>query len=79
MGQGKDAIFISNPEIVARMILMVMRIDHGINAGKFVTHFQKSLAAAWKTCINEKPINIKGVDLENRNAKKPAGHVNGTH
>ena len=79
MGLGKNAIFVGDPEIVARMILMVMRIDHGINSGKFITHFQKSFAAAWKTCINEKPIDIKGVDLENGDAKKPAGHVNGTH
>jgi hypothetical protein len=76
MGQGKNAIFVGDPEIVARMILMVMRIDNGINAGKFVTHFQKSLAAAWKTCINEHPIDIKGINLENGDSKKPAGHVN---
>jgi hypothetical protein len=79
MGQGKDAIFIGNPEIITCVILMVMRIDHCIESWKFVTHFQKSLAAAWKTCVNEHPIDIKGINLENGDAKKPAGHANGTH
>jgi hypothetical protein len=76
MGQGKDAIFIGNPEIVACMILMVMRIDHGINARKLITDFQKPLPAAWKPCINEQPIYIKGINLENGDSKKPGGHLN---
>jgi hypothetical protein len=79
MGQGKNAIFVGDPKIVARMILMVMRIDHCIEGWKFFTDFQESLPATWKTCINEKSIDIKGIDLENGDSKKPAGHVNETH
>jgi hypothetical protein len=30
MGQRKEAIFFSDPEVVAGVILMVMRIDNGI-------------------------------------------------
>jgi hypothetical protein len=75
MGKGKNPIFLSEPEIVSRMVLMMMGVDHCVEGRKLITDVQKVLSAASKTRVNEKPIHVKGKNLEERDAGKSTRHV----
>jgi hypothetical protein len=76
MGQWKNPILLGDPEIIACVILVVMRIDDGIDARKLITGLQKPLPAVLKSCVNQKPVYIIGKNLEEGEAKKLARHVN---
>jgi len=66
MSQWKETILLCYPEVVARVILMVMGIDNDFWM-KCIADFQKSISTMNKPRIDQQPINKKGMDLEKRN------------
>jgi hypothetical protein len=78
MGERDQAILLSDPEVIPRMILMVVRIDHEGGA-KDVTEFQEFLPPVNESCVDEQTIDEKGVHLKKRQSCKPADHSNRIH
>jgi len=66
MSKRKEAILLGDPEVVPRVILVVMRIDNGLRM-EFVQQFQKSISTVSEPCIDQQPIDKKGIDLEQWN------------
>jgi len=79
MGKWKDTIGLSDPVIVSCVILMVMGVDDGMEIWKFITDLEEPSMAIGKTRIDEEPIDVESINLEQRDSKKSARHVDGTY
>jgi hypothetical protein len=73
MSQGKEAILFPHPEIVSRVILMVMGVDHDIGM-KSITDFQEFILTVNEACIDQQSIDKKSVNFEKGNAQESADH-----
>jgi hypothetical protein len=58
MSEWKETIILSDPEIVSRMILMMMCIDDGIGTKDF-KELQESIPSVSESRINQQPIDKK--------------------
>ena len=75
MTQRQEAIFFSNPEVIAGVILMMMRIDNEIRT-KRVQEFQKFLPTKGEACVDQESVNKKGIHLVKGKTQKLTGHSN---
>jgi hypothetical protein len=63
MSQWKKSILFSYPEVIAGVILMVMRIDNDLGM-QGIEDFHKSISTKGGARIDQEPINKKGINLE---------------
>jgi hypothetical protein len=66
MGYRKQSIPFCYPEIVSRVILMVMRVDYSFRM-ECITESEESISTVNEPRIDQKPIHKKGVDFVNGN------------
>jgi hypothetical protein len=76
MSEWKEAILFRQPEIVPRVIFVVMRIDNDLGMER-VTQFQKSISTVTEPRIDQQPVNKKGMNFEKRNPQETTIHPYG--
>ena len=78
MGKREETILLPYPEVVARVILMVMGIDHSFRM-ELAAKFQESFPAVGESGVDQQPVDKKGMDLVKGKTKKSTGHSNRLH
>jgi hypothetical protein len=76
MSQREKSIPFCNPEVVPRMIFMVVCIHDDFRT-KCIAEFKESIPAMDKAGIDQQPINKEGMNLEKGKTQETAGHLNG--
>ena len=78
MGERDQAVLLSDREVITRMILVVVSIDHEGGA-KDIIEFQEFFPPVNESRVDEQTIDEKGIDFKKREACKPADHSNRIH
>ena len=75
MSEWEKAVLSRHPEVVPGVILMVVCVDNDLGM-ECIQEFQESISTVSEPRVDPQPIYKKGINLEKREARKPADHSN---